>query len=281
MGWEQRGRHFYFYRTVRRRGRVRKWYLGRTPVALFMAQLYGSRRAELREWRALRTRLAGLQRELSQLNAGVATLLAGVLYALGFHRPGRHRWRLRKSPFLFFDAASAAILDPPAAAGDIVSIADGLVLDLRHVVKRAQSGDWKVLPKLAQLLEDRGDIWEYFWEFGQRLERDWLALLAAGQPVEVVEFVKQQRQARWEEMGPFTLRLERLLAQRAMANWMAGQFFEQALHLAEGKPSGRFLKRCFTTAERSQALALKALAELQRLLPRIRRVSTRRCSYIA
>jgi len=46
MAWEQRGPHTYYYRSIRRHGRVTKDYLGTGPLAEFCAAEDAARRAQ-------------------------------------------------------------------------------------------------------------------------------------------------------------------------------------------------------------------------------------------
>jgi hypothetical protein len=98
MAWEKRGAGTYYYRSVRCAGKVKKLYYGAGPTGRLAANADALHRAE---------RVAAEQAhkaEKDQLNMAIwlthdlsrccDLLAAAALLAAGFHRPGRHSWRL-------------------------------------------------------------------------------------------------------------------------------------------------------------------------------------------
>jgi hypothetical protein len=97
MAWEERGQQTYYYRSVRRDGRVTKEYYGAGPVGQFAAGVDALRRAERAAVgdaaRAARIRLDEAVALINDLCRGCEVLAVGALLAAGFHRPSRHSWR--------------------------------------------------------------------------------------------------------------------------------------------------------------------------------------------
>ena len=96
--WVTRGAKKYFYRSVRRSGRVEKIYHGTGLIGEVAAAADDLRRAELKAQRqALQTEQGrcaealALSRALIQANA---LLLEASFLAAGYHRQHRHQWRI-------------------------------------------------------------------------------------------------------------------------------------------------------------------------------------------
>src|SRR5262249_29481944 len=100
MAWEQRGggERTYFYRSIRREGRVKKLYYGAGPVGHLAAEVEALRRAEQRAdaeaCKAQKGRLDAAVTLTRDLSAGCELLAAAPLLAAGYHRPSRHPWRI-------------------------------------------------------------------------------------------------------------------------------------------------------------------------------------------
>jgi hypothetical protein len=97
MAWEKHGERKYFYRTVRREGKVLKLYYGAGPAGHLAAAVDALRRAEQQAERAVR-RAAKDRLDLAvtltcDLTRGCDLLAAATLLAAGFHRASRHLWR--------------------------------------------------------------------------------------------------------------------------------------------------------------------------------------------
>jgi hypothetical protein len=101
MAWEtRRGGRRYYYRSVRRGGRVEKEYLGGAPWVDAAARLEEMDR-ERREWerfeqRAEEERLAAATAPLAEFCAAVELLARVELLAAGYHRHDRGAWRRRR-----------------------------------------------------------------------------------------------------------------------------------------------------------------------------------------
>jgi hypothetical protein len=102
MAWEQRGSHTYYYRSVRRNGRVTKEYLGTGPLAALSvaadAQRQAQRQAEAEAWRQEQAALDALDQQIDAWWDTGAVLLKAILYTEGFYQHDRGTWRKRANP---------------------------------------------------------------------------------------------------------------------------------------------------------------------------------------
>src|SRR5436305_116848 len=105
MAWVERNGCRYWYRSVRRGGRVAREYGGRGPVAALAAELFAlereraalaaaDERAALAEYRERLDRIERAAAEADELLRTGAALLLGLD---GYHRPRRGRWRKRRA----------------------------------------------------------------------------------------------------------------------------------------------------------------------------------------
>jgi hypothetical protein len=99
MAWEKRGggKRKYFYRSIRRDGRVKKLYYGNGPIGEIAAGNDALRRAEReaaeRAAQVIRDRLNAAVTLTQELCRVGALLAAATLLVAGYHRPSRHGWR--------------------------------------------------------------------------------------------------------------------------------------------------------------------------------------------
>lgn len=99
MGWETRGNGRYYYRKVRRGGRVESEYIGGGMVAEALAELDDEARNDSAA--ARRAWLAAVEAErhtvatLAQVDRIVSTMTAAALIAAGYHTH-RRQWRRQR-----------------------------------------------------------------------------------------------------------------------------------------------------------------------------------------
>jgi hypothetical protein len=93
MGWEQRGKKKYYYRSRWVNRRVVKEYVGFGPEAEKEAKAKAKRRADL--W-ALRMHLQKLKDIIAPLNELADLYFEAAMYAAGYHKPNRGPWRKRR-----------------------------------------------------------------------------------------------------------------------------------------------------------------------------------------
>lgn len=96
MGWETRGNGRYYYRKVRRGGRVTSEYIGGGYVAQALAGLdeldRGQRELDAAAWRATVEDEQRRADELAAVDTLVKSAVAAVLIANGYHTH-RRQWR--------------------------------------------------------------------------------------------------------------------------------------------------------------------------------------------
>ena len=99
MAWEQRGTQTYYYRSIRRNGRVTKDYLGTGPLAELSAAEDAERRAqrytEAETWRQAQAALDALDRQIDAWWDMSTMLLKAILYTEGYYQHDRGAWRKR------------------------------------------------------------------------------------------------------------------------------------------------------------------------------------------
>src|SRR5262249_46469459 len=99
MAWERRGGRDYYYRKVRRDGRVVSEYLGGGPIGKCAADLLSAEREEReagrRGGRARRAELGASDRGLDARVRQARQLAAEALASAGYHRHGGE-WRRRR-----------------------------------------------------------------------------------------------------------------------------------------------------------------------------------------
>jgi len=99
MGWESRGNGRYYYRKVRRGGRVESEYIGAGVLAEAVAELAADARDEAAAARRVWAKRVQAERRhdsaLAEVDDMVRTMSAAVLIAAGFHTHGR-QWRRQR-----------------------------------------------------------------------------------------------------------------------------------------------------------------------------------------
>jgi hypothetical protein len=100
MGWERRHGGTYYYRPVRRAGRVEKEYFGNGVAARAAASLDAEaeqrRRSEAETVRAWRDRLAPLDGAVAALDGACRLMLEATLISAGYHRQNYSAWRRKR-----------------------------------------------------------------------------------------------------------------------------------------------------------------------------------------
>jgi hypothetical protein len=100
MGWEKRHGGTYYYRPVRRAGRVEKEYFGNGVAARAAAWLDAEagrlRRSEAETLRGWRDRLAPLDGAAAALDGACRLMLEATLISAGYHRQNYCEWRRRR-----------------------------------------------------------------------------------------------------------------------------------------------------------------------------------------
>src|SRR5262245_36569617 len=126
VGWERRGSGVYYYHRERVAGRLVGRYFGRGPDAVLAEQLDLEGRAEraldAEEVREAREADLVLDGALDAFARGTDVEAVRILRALGFHRPGRNRWRLRREGCMTDEKGPADPPTPDWSKADVVAL---------------------------------------------------------------------------------------------------------------------------------------------------------------
>ena len=93
MAWERRGTRMYYYRSVRRDGRVTKIYYGTGVIGQLAAAAEARRRGAAKGAQACDDEVVAAVALTHDLCRAVSLMVDASLLAAGYHRPGRHEWR--------------------------------------------------------------------------------------------------------------------------------------------------------------------------------------------
>lgn len=275
-----RGSKVYVYRSVRRGRRVGREYVGSGPDAALVAQFDARRRDIMREYRAEirqleqaeRGQLEAIDREQATRFDLVEAVVRLTLEAAGFHRHKRGEWRRRR-----MGKASGATKIPMTFPGT----PPALLEEIHAVIERANQGDRSVMPRFLEIFnaDPRGMTLVCGGELA------WLAESAAiqrmaGKNLALAHALGAKLAAlRAALAGPDASPVERLLAERVALCWLDVHDWDIRHNQAatEGFKVGHPLSDAghehYQTmrdrANRRYLLALKALAQIQKLAPAI------------
>jgi hypothetical protein len=253
----------YFYRSVRRGGRVTSEYLARGELAEIFALIELDRRGQREEQQALRRAWRDLYEADDRREAEHSARLAGIaraaLWVAGFHRHDRGGWRKRRMSTSNDNQAAATPAVPARPSADTV----------KALVQRGCNGDEGAARELRRLFAGnpaefirlaRGNLGqEYAVRAVNRVIPSQLALMREGVHAELAR-------VRAELAGPSPTPVEALLAERAAHCWLD-------VYLWEMKATGKevsfqtlaTIDRFRDRAHRRYLQALKALAQVRTL----------------
>ena len=143
--------------------------------------------------------------------------------------------------------------------------------DLVSLVGAASGGDEAALARVARLFDAAPGAWDLVGDLGRDAERALVAAAAGDDPLRREGLGRRLEAMRREVAGPRPSPLERLLAERVAAAWLAVQDAELRCTrlLRDGRaPAAQaaYHERRLERAERRYLAAIKALAQVRRLL---------------
>lgn len=145
-----------------------------------------------------------------------------------------------------------------------------VVAQLQELVAEAKRGNPEVLPQIRQLLQEHPQLGQHFGDLAGQVEAKWIGLLA-GEDAGVREsLTRRVTELRLELQDRDASPLERLLGERILTSWLMARFFDSAVLLAtENIPTTqtRFMHQQLDRAQKRHIEAVKALAEVRKLLP--------------
>jgi hypothetical protein len=146
---------------------------------------------------------------------------------------------------------------PPQATAD----------PLQKILERARQGDQTVLPALKEALDDNPGIWRDCYDLVAMSEQAWLNKIVGKDLLASQCLRRHIEQLKLDLVGPAPAPLEKLLADRIAAAWLAVHHAEMAEAFGDAsgnKVAAMRLKRLESANKRFQA-AIKALAVARRL----------------
>ena len=273
MPWKARDGSLYYYRSVRRGGRVASEYVGCGEVAELVARIDAEGRAgkgrAAAAWRAERSGLDRDDRSQAARFALVEALVGLALESAGYRRHHRGEWRARRMGDKARPPAVAGPGAPPGRAGREEAL---------DVLRRAERGDESALPRLRELFRaDAGGLLVGLCGGDLAAQAEAAATgRMAGENLAFKEALTAKLAAlRLELAGPEPTAVVRLLAERAALCWLDAHDWELRHNHAMRRAGGltpaqsEHYQKMRDRSQRRYLQALKALAQVQKMGPAI------------
>lgn len=210
MGWLSRRGNWYFYKYVRRGGRVRAVYCGNGPAAelaiLDIEERKAARRAaasEAAECRRLKGQLIHVGRQMD-------LLVRATLVCEGYYQHHRSEWRRRRS------VKKKRVFRPPATKAHAMQVDSSSLADL---VKSANAGNTSAVQSLRDVLDRNPEVWRQVGDLARHAEEMLLKRIAREHPF-LLECVKRHANDLRKQIGEGGPVLERLATERIVFCWL-------------------------------------------------------------
>lgn len=267
MGWVTRpnGRR-YLYRSRRVGGRVVTEYLAAdgTDSGHRMAQAWEEecrQRAEAKAAaRATDTHRQKRLAQLEQLAAGndLRAVAHGLLAVLGFHRPKRGEWRMRRgyNPLAaLFAPKRRPRIDYKAPKSDAEAVA---------LFAAARDGDADAVAKLPELIRDREWV-DWIGDLSRQAAAQLVDRVARGDPVMRAGVNAKLAELNRQLAGAAPTVLETLFVRRVMNGWLLTHVVELELALTDDLRTQDQLDKLLARSQRRFVEAVRELARVRRL----------------
>ena len=145
-----------------------------------------------------------------------------------------------------------------------------VVAQLQELVAEAKRGNPKILPKIRQFLREHPQLGQHFGNLAGQVEAKWIGLLAGKNAVIRESLTRRVNELRLKLGDRDASPLEKLLVERVVTSWLMTRYFDSAVLLAtENIPptQARFLQQQLDRAQKRHIEAVRALAEVRKLLP--------------
>ena len=124
------------------------------------------------------------------------------------------------------------------------------------------------MPRIRDILDRHDDIWRHVGDLSALTESAWVAVLAADNPLAVESIKRTAAEMKAELAGENPTRLRQMLADQVVISWLEFTALENASADAGAVLNqSRFQLKRLESAQRRHLAAIKALTELQKLLP--------------
>ena len=268
MPWKARDGLLYYYRSIRRGGRVASEYVGRGEVAELVARVDAARRAQdgraAAAWRDERRRLDEDDRSQAARFALVEALAGLALESAGYRRHNRGEWRARRMG----DKARTPAVAGPAALPGRAEREEAI-----DVLRRAERGDAAALPRLRELFRADGGgllVGLCGGDLAAQAEAAATGRLAGTQLAFKEGLTAKLAALRRELAGPEPSAVVRLLAERVALCWLDAHDWDlrhnQAMQRAGGlsPAQSEHFQKMRDRSHRRYLQALKALGRCRR-----------------
>jgi hypothetical protein len=175
-----------------------------------------------------------------------------------FWRPGTTGLTDTAGGFGDMDAAQSTHLSEPPIA-----------VKLRVLVQQAQAGDATALPQIRRILDDEPAIWRHVGDLSALVERAWIAVLAADNPLAAESMQRTAEEMKKDLTGENPTRMERMVVDQILACWMQLKYAETV----SAEPGHGSLKQAhfrvnyLESAQKRYLRAIETLATVRKLLP--------------
>ena len=231
MPWKKRGNRSYYYRSVRRDGRIHSEYVGGGPVGALVAQSDENRRMLWARSRAMRQRWSVVKSTIAGYTAASNKLLRTTYEAFGWYY-SHDRWSKR-----------ITTNSKPKC--------DGSREDFEALAVAANSGKAGAVDELREVLRQNPEVWEAIGDLGQHAE-DALIHAVSGGNVLVRESLANTCDSMMLELaGPNPNLVKKLAAHRIVMAWLETEFAD----LSHPVPAGDLAHARFQLQRKQSAQA--------------------------
>ena len=137
------------------------------------------------------------------------------------------------------------------------------------LLKRANEGEGPALVELRELCEGHPELWAGIGNLAAQAQASLIQAIAGKNEVVAEAIGRRAAELRRELAGPEPTPLERLLVSRIVACWLALHYAEMRYAQNLGKltmEQGEYHQRTIDRAQKRYLAAIKALAQVRRLL---------------
>jgi hypothetical protein len=260
MGWVQRGKKRYYYRSRRENGRTVTEYVGSGEEAEAAAQLDALKATVRAENHIARLESqAGLDRldaTLGQIDRVVSGFVAAAMESAGYHR---HRGEWRKTKV---DTSNKPPAAPPRPGKQELLANPQLVEELE---RRAGSGDRDAFATLLPIFEQL-HLTETVGDVAVRSIRVALANLVGKNLLSEEATLRRMDQLRLELAGPNPTLIESLVVDRVVTMWFHLHKLEReyAVGFNAEVPNKGDYQRAMTSAQKRYFTAIRELVTIRR-----------------
>jgi hypothetical protein len=267
-------RRGYWYRSIRRGGRVTREYMGSGAWQAVAAQLEYLDRLhaadEKRHCTAEREDFAAFDERINAASRLVEAAMHGALEAAGYHRHARGHWRKRRTPKPSQEENTMTSKIAKKTAPEKDAPTDAHALN-HSLIKRAHDGDAAAarevfalsagVPEAAALMDK---LVESIADAGLRAQAELVKKIGAT-PLHAEAFARKLPAMRAELCGATPTPLERMLVERIINCWLRVHTIEMLLCQQDNSSGVDFFEKQLDRAHKRHLAAIKALAQVRKL----------------